>query len=127
MAASDGKALADWRNEVHLLGRVSAAAQERELPSGDVVLLFRLVVPRVRRPGLKGTATVDTIDVACWASPARRAAARLEEGDLAEVTGALRRRFFRTGSGAASRYEVEASAVRRSRPAPRTGPRTGRA
>ena len=45
----------EWVNEVHLVGRVSSEPEERELPSGDVVVLFRLVVPRPapdrKRPG----------------------------------------------------------------------------
>jgi single-strand DNA-binding protein len=118
-----------WANEVRLVGRVSAEPEQRELPSGDLVTLFRLVVPRAdpprprRREGPASTrakgptaATVDTIDIACWSGRARRGAARLRPGDCAEVAGALRRRFFRVGGVAASRYEVDASEVRRARP-----------
>lgn len=101
----------DEVNTVHLVGRVSAAGEPRELPSGDVVVMLRVVVPRRARLG-KG-ASVDTIDVACWSARARRTAARVAVGDQVEVDGALRRRFFRTGAGVASRYEVEASALRR--------------
>lgn len=100
-------------NEVHLVGRVSATPEERALPSGDCVILFRLVVPR--GPGRAGAATVDTIDIACWSSRARRSAARLRPDDVAEIEGSLRRRFFSAGGGPASRYEVEARAVRRTR------------
>jgi single-strand DNA-binding protein len=101
----------DEVNMVHLVGRVSAAGEPRELPSGDLVVMVRVVVPRAARRG-KG-ATVDTIDVACWSAKARRAAARCAVGDHVEVDGALRRRFFRTGTAVASRYEVEATTLRR--------------
>lgn len=100
-----------WANEVRLVGRVSAEAEERELPSGDVLAQFRLVVPR--QDARPGGSPVDTIDVSCWSGRARLAARRLRPGDTAEVTGALRRRFFRAGAGAVSRYDVQAEAVRR--------------
>ena len=41
------------------------------------------------------------------------AAVDLGPGDVVEVTGALRRRFFRGGGGVQSRYDVEVSALRR--------------
>ena len=126
----------DWVNEVHLSGRVSGTPQEKTLPSGDVVVLFRLVVrrPTARRTGsaagakgtrpqgasTKGAATkgavVDTLDVACWTARSRKAALRLQDGDAAEVTGSLHRRFFRAAGAAASRYEVAAAKVSRARP-----------
>ena len=110
-----------WMNEVRLVGRVSGEPEERSLPSGDVVVLFRLVVrrhPRGRTAPGRGAAkgpAVDTLDVACWAGRPRRAALRLHDGDGAEVTGALHRRFYRAGGGAASRYEVAATTVARVR------------
>jgi single-strand DNA-binding protein len=108
-------AAGEWANEVRLVGRVSAQAVERELPSGDTVASLRVVVPRPQRaraaPG-RG-AGVDTIDVSCWTARTRRTARGLAPGDVVTVEGALRRRFFRAGTAAASRYEVEASTMRR--------------
>lgn len=114
-------------NEVRLTGRVSGAPTQRELPSGDTVVQLRVVVPRpVRRgrspgvavgkdggsgSGARRRAMVDTIDVACWSARARAAALRLADGAGVQVQGALRRRFFSTGAGRASRYEVEATSV----------------
>ena len=103
-------------NSVHLVGRVTSVGEPRELPSGDTVHTLRVVVPRPVPRG-QARAGVDTIDVACWTTVARRGAARLGIDDHVEVEGALRRRFFRTGAGIASRYEVEAHRLRRS-PAP---------
>jgi single-strand DNA-binding protein len=107
-------------NEVLLAGRVSGEVAERTLPSGDLVVQLRLVVPRGDQPA-RGNgscrATVDTIDVACWSSALRRKALRLREGMEVEVRGALRRRFWRAGGGPVSRYEVEARALRRQHPA----------
>lgn len=100
-------------NEVHLVGRVSGEPTVRALPSGDELVQFRVVVPRPERRGEAARTQVDTIDVTCWGSRVRRSAARLPDGQGVEVQGSLRRRFFATGTGRASRYEVDASSIRR--------------
>ena len=41
----------DYVNSVHLVGRVTATGEPRELPSGDTVLTMRVVVPRTARRG----------------------------------------------------------------------------
>ena len=96
-------------NTVELSGRVSGEPDAKVLPSGDDLVTLRVVV--VRPTG----GPVDTIDLACWSAGARRSAARLSDGDEVHVTGALRRRFFRTPGGAASRYEVEVTNLTRRR------------
>ncbi len=99
-------------NEVRLRGRVSMAGEQRELPSGDVVVGLRLVVPRGRRR-TETSPTVDVVDLACWGARVRAAALRVGVGDEIEIVGALRRRFFRGGGGTQSRYEVEVGMLRR--------------
>ncbi len=101
-------------NEVRLVGRVADRAQARALPSGDELVTWRLIVRRARRKGEERTC-VDTIDIACWAPGVRKRALTLETDERVEVTGVLHRRFFRAAGGAASRYEVEARAIRRAR------------
>lgn len=98
-------------NSIRLVGRLSGEVVERELPSGDRVANFRVVVPRP--DNAPGRATVDTIDIACWSARTRRVAGRLTEGTVVAVEGALRRRFFAAGAARASRYEVEAQRLRR--------------
>ena len=49
-------------NDLLLRGRVSAIAVEKELPSGDKVVEFRLIVSRERRDG------VDTLDIGAWST-----------------------------------------------------------
>lgn len=104
-------------NEVRLVGRISAIGEPIALPSGDSLVNLRLVVPRdqpvgrrdadsARRPG------VDTIDVACWSAEMQTLAAEVGVGGHAQITGVLRRRFFRSAAGLASRYEVEARGIR---------------
>jgi single-strand DNA-binding protein len=110
---------AEARNEVALIGRMAAAAEERILPSGDVLLTWRLVVdrPPPRRPvpdGLR-VPVVDTLDCVAWTGTVRRTARAFEAGDVVSVEGALRRRFWRAGAGAASRCEVEVRTARRLR------------
>jgi single-strand DNA-binding protein len=104
-------------NEVLLRGRVSGEPLSRVLPSGDAVLLLRLVVRRPaatrRRGETRQLVTVDTIDLACWSRTLQRKAARVHEGDVVQVRGALRRRFWRSPGGPASRYEVEVLSLER--------------
>jgi single-strand DNA-binding protein len=99
-------------NTVTLVGRVSAAPDLRDLPSGDRLVTLRIVVDR---PPARGSTkrAVDVIDVACWSKRTQRTATSLGPDDAVRVEGALRRRFFATGAGRASRYEVEASRLAR--------------
>lgn len=119
-ASGSAESTVSGRNEVAIRGRLAADAEERELPSGDHIAVLRVVVPRDAPTGRRRAAaetprraTVDTIDVVCWTAATRRTAMRLRAGDLVELEGALRRRFFGGPAGRQSRYEVEASALRR--------------
>lgn len=106
------------RNEVVLVGRVSGPPEERELPSGDVLVSFRVVVgrPPNQRAAPSGRAvTIDTLACVAWSAAARRSARALADGDVVTVEGALRRRFWRGATGANSRTEVEVCSVRRLR------------
>lgn len=115
-AAAD-RAGTEHRNEVHLVGRVSGTPEERELPSGDRLVQWRVVVdrppPRRAVPAGVRVASIDTVDCVAWGAGVRRTARSLRPGDVVTVTGALRRRFFRAGAAANSRTEVEVDAVRR--------------
>ena len=92
-------------NEVRLRGRWTAVTA-RTLPSGDEVVTARLVVPRANTG-------VDTIDCAVWKGGLRSRALKVVDGTTMEVEGSLRRRFWRTPGGPASRYEVEVTGMRR--------------
>jgi single-strand DNA-binding protein len=106
-------------NVVSLVGRLAAVPQVRVLPSGDQVATFRIVIDRPPRArGRSGRVLVDTIDCVAWRADVRRRATSLTEGTIICVDGALRRRFWRSGVGAASRVEVEVDRIRR-RPVPR--------
>jgi single-strand DNA-binding protein len=109
------------RNEVLLVGRLAGPPEERDLPSGDVITTFRLVDDRTgsRRPSGGRQVTLDTIECVGWTASIRRSAGSLAAGDVLEVTGALRRRFWRGANGPASRYEVEVERVKRLTRAPK--------
>jgi len=94
-------------NEVRLRGRVSGEPQEKELPSGDHVVEFRIVIPRTTRDG------VDTLDIAAWTAKTRRTGLSLRAEEWVEVNGAVRRRFWQAPTGLASRWQIEASAISR--------------
>ena len=95
-------------NHVFLRGRLAVEPEYRELPSGDVLAVFRLTV---RRPSAEAN-RVDSIECSTTRPRVHRALERLGAGDELEVTGSLRRRFFRTPGGAASRYAVDVESLR---------------
>lgn len=97
-------------NAVHLVGRLAAPPETRAMPSGDQAVTWRLVVDRLV-PDRRGR--VDTVACVAWAAGPRRAALRWQAGDVVEIDGALRRRFWRTPGGPVSRYEVEVGKARR--------------
>jgi single-strand DNA-binding protein len=104
-------------NAVELRGRVSSAPVERALPSGALISTFRLSVPRARTAMTAGSSqTSDWVDCTAWSARVRRTVASWQEGDRVELTGALRRRFYRAGDGASTRLEVEVLTARRPRP-----------
>jgi single-strand DNA-binding protein len=95
-------------NEVRLLGRLAADPQLRELPSGDTVWNLRVVVERRVLPGKgKPRQRVDSLECAVWSGRLKKQVEKWQAGDIVEVAGALRRRFFRAGGATASRVEVE--------------------
>ena len=96
----------DWANEVALVARVSSSGEVVELPSGDTLTRFRVVVPR-EKPVTK--TTIDTIDCVSFKKQIQNRALKLAVDDVVEIQGALRRRFWQTGAGVASRMEVEVS------------------
>ena len=92
-------------NDLLLRGRVSAPATTKELPSGDTVVEFRLIITRSKREG------VDTLDIAAWSAKARKKALTLAADDWVEVSGSVHRRFWQGPAGIASRWQVEAAEI----------------
>jgi single-strand DNA-binding protein len=98
------------RNEVTLIGRLAGEIRERPMPSGALLCSFRLVV---RRETAAHGPNIDALDCVAWLTTVRRAVLRWSVGDLIEVRGAVRRRFWRGVSGPVSRCEIEVGLARR--------------
>ena len=94
-------------NDLLLRGRVSAPATMKELPSGNKVVEFRLIVTRAEREG------VDTLDIAAWSAKMRKIALTLEGDEWVEISGSIHRRFWQSPGGVASRWQIEAAEILR--------------
>jgi single-strand DNA-binding protein len=94
------------RNEIVLVGRVTSPATDRVLPSGDTITSWRVTVDR-------DGGGFDVVDCTAWSAKTRRSAAAWHKGDVVEISGALRRRFWRSGGALASAYDVEVHTARR--------------
>jgi single-strand DNA-binding protein len=102
-------------NHVVLTGRVAAEAVERELPSGDTIVTARVIVDRDTARDNKPGPRVDAIDCVAWGARPQRTMRTWQPGEIVNVEGALRRRFYRVPSGPVSRVEVEVTRARRVR------------
>jgi single-strand DNA-binding protein len=94
-------------NDVLLRGRISTLAIEKELPSGDKVCEFRIVIARSNEEGF------DAIDISAWSSKLRRTALALKSDQWVEVTGSIKRRFWRGAAGLSSRWQIDANEITR--------------
>ena len=103
-------------NDVRLVGRLTAEPTIVELPSGDALVTFRSSVPRPS-PTRATSATakgrrVDSVPCTAWSPRLRRSILAWRAGDLVEVSGAVRCRFYQAGGGTRARVEVEAVTAR---------------
>lgn len=112
----------EFENHVVLRGRLAGSPSFRELPSGDVLAVFRLVVPRPPTDRVR----VDTLECLSGVPKVHKALHRAEAGVQIQVCGSLRRRFWRTPSGPASRYAVEVATIKVIRLGRRGGASRGR-
>jgi single-strand DNA-binding protein len=100
--------------EVAVVGRLGSRVDRRELPSGDCVTVFTVIVdrpPGARPPGSR--VSVDAIACQAFRATVVRRLAGLEPGTWVRAEGRLRRRFWRTGAGLGSAMEVEVSRLSR--------------
>lgn len=116
------EARAATANAVHLVGRMGSVAVCKVLPSGDSMVSFRVVVDRPHGRGARSAArsggrvvTVDAVECMAWRAAVRRSVSGWSPGDVVEVNGSLRRRFWRGPAGPGSRTEVEVEQARRLR------------
>lgn len=103
-------------NDVRLVGRLTGAPVVVELPSGDALVTFRISVPRSSRSGggsgQPAGRRVDSVPCTAWSPRLRRSILTWRAGDLVEVSGSVRCRFFQAGGATRSRVEVEAASAR---------------
>ena len=100
-------------NSVQLVGHVSGEPIERQLPSGDHLVSFRVVVPRRAAARRRTRQSVDTVECSAWSAKVRRTAVRLAVGDLVAVSGELRRTFRRSRAGVRSWVTVDVDRIER--------------
>lgn len=101
-------------NDVRLAGRLTGTPALVELPSGDALVTFRVSVPR----GVETGQRVDSVPCTAWAPRLRRSILTWRAGDLVEVSGAVRCRFYQAGGATRSRVEVEVASARITRRSP---------
>ena len=89
----------DATNVAVVQGQLSGPPRRRALPSGSLLVEFDVTT--------RGDGGSSSVPVA-WFDPGAPAES-LEQGASVVVVGHVRRRFFRAGGSAASRFEVEVS------------------
>ena len=99
------------RNEVLLVGEITTAPEERELADGRGAVTFRLDVRGETGAG----ATRDSLDITVTSARARKAALGWEIGDVVEVEGVVRRKFYKVGAMSKPFTVIEAERAKRLR------------
>ncbi|NPD05965.1 single-stranded DNA-binding protein [Nocardioides sp. zg-1308] len=104
-------------NDVRLVGRLSGDPVVVELPSGDALVTFRITVPRSPTSAVPRSASgtgqrADSVPCTAWSPRLRRSILTWRTGDLVDVSGAVRCRFYQAGGATRSRVEVEVLAAR---------------
>jgi single-strand DNA-binding protein len=107
-------------NEIVLVGRLSGAPEWRALSGKDQVAVWRLIVEH--RDARSPQDAIDTIRCVSYDRTIQAGVRTWSHGDLIEVRGALRHRFWRGPTGPRGLYEVEATSAILRLPSPPKGP-----
>lgn len=100
------------RNEVVVVGRITAPPRVRTLPSGDRLVSWRIGVARPRDPSRPGaTGRVDSLTLVSFEERIVDRVSGWRRGSVVRATGALRRRIWRGALGVRSVLEVEVASV----------------
>lgn len=98
------------RNSIVIAGRITAEPALRELSSGHTLARWRVAVTRPASDQ-RGRAKTDAVTCVTFDPAIQDTLRQWRLGDVVEVSGALRRRFWRAESGPVSTFEVEARGV----------------
>ncbi|MGR6917112.1 single-stranded DNA-binding protein [[Actinomadura] parvosata] len=98
------------RNEVLLVGRLSAPVEEHPMPSGDTVTKWRIIVRRRRNK--RGAVLSDSVPCVTFNPETAAVVRTLKPRDYLEVTGSFRCRVYGPTTGKTWRYEVEVSTAK---------------
>ena len=101
-------------NTVHVVGRLGQQSQTKEMPSGDEITTFTVVVPRSGKLR-EGSPRVDSLACQTMRAGIRNKVHAWEPGCWVALEGTLRRRFWQGGSGLASATEIEVRSMVRMR------------
>lgn len=101
-------------NEVHLVGRLGQQVTTRELPSGDEITSFTVIVARSGRLR-EGSPRVDSLACQTTRAQIRSKVESWTPGTWVEVHGSLRRRFWQGGGGLGSATEIDVRTLTRVR------------
>ncbi|MBT2227292.1 single-stranded DNA-binding protein [Nonomuraea sp. NEAU-A123] len=112
------------RNEVVLVGRLSATPEDKPLPSGDILTKWRLIV---RRPHHRSDQTMtDSVPCATFDPEAAAFVRSLRPRDTMEIKGAFRCHVYGPTAAKIWRYEVEVSMAKAAPPDTADQPRPSR-
>jgi single-strand DNA-binding protein len=111
VTAATAEATTLHRNEVHLVGEVSTTPEERELSDGRGAVTFRL---DVRADAATGSIR-DSLDITLVGPRARKAALGWDIGDVVEIDGVVRRKFYKVGPASKPFTVIEAERAKRLR------------
>lgn len=107
-------------NDVSLVGRLSDAPLVKTLPSGDLIMVWRLIVDRPAAELRTPRRVVDTINCVTFDTRLFGPARAWRPDELLELHGSLRRRFWPGGSRC--EVVVHRAEVRVPRATPRVHP-----
>ncbi len=96
-------------NEIVLVGRLSGAPEWREMTGDEQVAVWRLIVEH--RNARSPQDAIDTIRCVTYDPAIQQDVRTWAHGDVIEVRGSLRHRFWRSPTGPRGLYEVEAVGV----------------
>jgi single-strand DNA-binding protein len=104
----------DEINNVHLVGKLGQRVFTKEMPSGDQITTFTVIVPRSTKPRI-GNQKVDSLACQTLKATIRSKVESWPVGTWVEIHGELRRRFWQSGNGPGSATEIEVRSMVRVR------------